>query len=385
VRFPYLASGYLLSVGDRPRLLLVITLAEAGGAQTSIANLLPALVSRYDVVVAAHGPGPLVAAVQAAGARYVPLAHVRREIDPWRDVRGLAELLGLCRRERPRIVHANCSKAGLLGIVAAAIARVPVRIYATHGWPFVWSAGPRRRAYEWGDRVIGRLATRIVCVSEAERRAALAAKVCSRARTVVIPNAVDVASAAVARENAGELPIIVSVGRLAAPKDFPTLLRALALLEPGSFRARIVGDGPQRALLEDEARRLGVSTVVEFLGERDDVQALLARSQVFVLATRSEAHPISLLEAMAAGLPVVASQVGGVPEILDGHGFLVPPGDADALAARLRQLVEDPGLRVEHGGRARREAARSFDLPRFHRAYVDLYANELASAGTAGS
>jgi glycosyltransferase involved in cell wall biosynthesis len=367
---------------ERLRLLLVITLAEAGGAQTSIARLLPAVAARYDVVVAAHGPGPLVTAAEEAGARYVPLAHLRREISPWHDLRGLAELVALCRRERPQIVHANCSKGGLLGIVAAALTRVPVRIYATHGWPFVWSTGARRRAYELGDRVIGRLATRIVCVSEAERRAALSARICPAERMLVIPNAVDVSSAATTHRNGG-VPTIVSVGRLAAPKDFPTLLRALARLEPGSFRARVVGDGPDRAALEEEARRLRVSTAVEFLGERDDVPALLAQSQVFVLATRSEAHPISLLEAMATGLPVVASDVGGVPEILDGHGFLVSPGDPDALAARLRRLVEDPALRAEHGGLARRAAETAFDVPRFHRAYLDLYAGELARAGIA--
>jgi glycosyltransferase involved in cell wall biosynthesis len=310
----------------------------------------------------------------------VPLAHLRRDITPWRDLRALAELISLFRRERPEIVHANCSKAGLLAMVAGAVTRVPVRIYATHGWPFVWSSGVRRRIYEWGDRIIGRLATRIVCVSEAERRAALAARVCSPERMVTIPNAADVSVATRAVEN-GDVPTIISVGRLAAPKDFPTLLRALARLEPGSFRARVVGDGPERGALESEAGRLGLGTAVEFLGERADVADLLARSQLFVLATRSEAHPISVLEAMAAGLPVVASDVGGVPELLDGHGFLVAPGDADALAALLRRLVEDGELRSQQGLLARRAAETTFDLSRFHRAYLDLYAGELARAG----
>src|SRR5688572_21145397 len=127
----------------RPRVLMVITLAEAGGAQTSVASLLPALTARYDVVVAAHGPGPLVSAAEASGARYVPLAQLRREIGPLRDARALSELVSLCRRERPQVLHANCSKAGLLGMVAGAVTRVPVRIYTTHGWPFVWSKGIR--------------------------------------------------------------------------------------------------------------------------------------------------------------------------------------------------------------------------------------------------
>ena len=366
-------------MGLRPRVLLVITLAEAGGAQRSVASLLPALTTAYDVVVAAHGPGPLRSAAEGAGARYVPLEHVRREIDPRQDLLALRELAALCRRTRPQILHANCSKAGFAGMLAAALTRVPVRIYTTHGWPFVWSSGLSQRVYVWGDRLIGRLATRIVCVSEAERRAALQARICRAGRMVVIPNAVDVGPAtAFVRRNG--LPTIVSVGRLAAPKDFPTLLAALAQLETGSYRARVVGDGPQRAALEADAERLGLSAV-EFLGERDDVPELLRAAHVFVLPTRSEAHPMSVLEAMAAGLPVVASDVGGVPELLDGHGLLVPPGDADALAVALRRLIDDPALRARHGELARRDAETRFDLSRFHRAYLDLYANELVRAG----
>jgi glycosyltransferase involved in cell wall biosynthesis len=366
----------------RPRALVVITRAEVGGAQTFLAHLLPALAARYDVLVAANGPGPLQGAAETAGARYLPLQHVRREVDPRQDALGLAELVSLCRRERPHVVHANSSKAGTLGLLAALGTKVPVRLFTAHGWPFLWWSGLRGRTYLWAARLIGRCATTIVCVSEAERRAGVAAGVCRDGRTVVIPNAVDVSAALEARHDDGK-PTVLSVGRLAAPKDFETLVRALARLSPKGFRAVIVGDGPDRGALEAEVDRLGMRASVELLGERDDVRELMGEAAVFVLSSRSEGLPLSMLEAMAAGLPVIGSDVGGIPELAAGCGFVVRPDDPDALAAALAPLLRDPHLRRRHGRLARERAEAEFDIPRFHRAYLDLYASELARAGVA--
>jgi glycosyltransferase involved in cell wall biosynthesis len=371
-------------VADLPRILVVITLAEIGGAQTFLAQLLPALTRRYDVLVAAHGPGPVQRAAEASGARYVSLEHVRREVNPWRDSLGLAELIALCRRERPHVVHANSSKAAVLGLLAARLSGTPVRLFTVNGWSFLWWSGLRGRLYLWGDRVIGRLATRVVCVSEVERREGLAAGVCTPERTVVIHNAIDVADVPRARHE-GEMPTILSVGRLAPPKDFVILVRALAELGQGSFRAWIVGDGPDRASLEAEVEQLGLGGAVQFLGARHDVPELMAQADLFVLSSRSEGLPLSIIEAMAAGLPVVASAVGGVPELVANAGFVVPAADPNALAACLRRLVLDPELRRRYGALARRRAESEFDLPRFHRAYLDLYATELARRGIAAA
>ena len=137
---------------ERPRIVLLVTLSGVGGAQTYVAALVPALVERFDVVVAAHGDGPLRAAVQAAGARYVPLRHVRRALGP-RDVLGLLELVALLRRERPAVLHANSSKAGILGRVAAALTGVPVSVFTAHGWAFGARDGLSSTLYRWADRL----------------------------------------------------------------------------------------------------------------------------------------------------------------------------------------------------------------------------------------
>jgi glycosyltransferase involved in cell wall biosynthesis len=362
--------------------LLVITLAEVGGAQSYVAALLPALVGSFDVTVAAHGLGPLREAAASSGAQFVPLVHVRRAINPWRDLAGLLELVRLLRRERPDIVHASSSKAGVLARMAAALTGVPIRIFTAHGWAFGARGGTTSRLYRWADRLMRPLTTVTICVAERELEAGVAARTCDAAATVVIPNAVDVRGApTVAGER--ETPRIVTVGRLKAPKDFQTLARALSLLPQGSFEAEIVGDGPDRPELERRLRGLGLTESVRLAGSRDDVPALLAAADVFVLSSRSEGAPVSVLEAMAAGLPVVATRVGGVPELVeDGQtGFLVPPGDPAALTRVLAELLEDRALRRRLGDAGRQRARREFDLDPFRRAHVELYSRELAKRG----
>jgi glycosyltransferase involved in cell wall biosynthesis len=358
--------------------LIVITLAETGGAQSYVRDLVPALVERFDVVVAAHGSGPLRAAVAGAGARFVPLRHVRRSIST-RDLLGLAELVRLFRRERPDLVHANSSKAGVLARIAAGITRVPVRVFTAHGWAFSSAAAGSARLYLWADRLVRPLTTTVICVSESERSAGLAARTCSPDRTVVIHNAVEVDAAQQATPGGSPMRI-VSVGRLAPPKDFGTLLRAVARLRADDVATTLLGDGPDRPRLEAEIAELGLAGSVTLAGDVPDVATRLAGADVFVLSSCSEGMPISVLEAMAAGLPVVATDVGGLREVVEDGvtGFLVPAGDARALGERLAQLEADPALRCELGAAARRRAAADFALPGWRRRHVELYEDLLA-------
>jgi glycosyltransferase involved in cell wall biosynthesis len=176
---------------------------------------------------------------------------------------------------------------------------------------------------------------------------------------------------------------LIAVGRLKAPKDFLTLIRALAALADQEYEALIVGDGPDRSEVEAEIRRLGLEDRVQLAGERSDVPELLAASDVFVLSSRSEGLPVSVLEAMAAELPIVASRVGGVAELVVDRetGILVPPGDDAALAGALGRLVKDGELRRRLGAAGRARAESSFDLSGFRHAHLELYDRQLGLAG----
>jgi glycosyltransferase involved in cell wall biosynthesis len=354
-------------------LLIVITLAEIGGAQTYVAGLLPALSRSFEVTVAAWGPGPLIDACRANGVSFVPLRFVRRPLNPVYDLLGFFELLGLMRRLRPKIVHANSSKAGVLARLAAAAARVPIRIFTVHGWAFKAHEGFAARLYLTADRLMRPLTTMTICVSENERSAGLAMRTCSSARTTVFKNAVELQEAR--PDLATEPPLVLSVGRLKAPKDFWTLVRALASLPSGRCRLRIAGDGPERAALSEEIHRLQLDGAVELLGNRDDIGELLREAQLFVLSSRSEGLPMSVLEAMASGVPVVASSVGGIPELVidEETGLLVEPGDPQALAKAIAQMLDDRELRHRFGMAGRERARELFDPKRWCREHVDLY------------
>jgi glycosyltransferase involved in cell wall biosynthesis len=259
---------------------------------------------------------------------------------------------------------------------------VPIRFFTVHGWAFSAYSGLSGLLYRAADRLMAPLTTVTICVSEQELAAGLEAGACRAERSVVIHNAVDVAGAPRSRHDR-PVPRLIAVGRLKAPKDFLTLVRALAALPGGSFEALIVGDGPDRAQVEAEIERLGLEGSVRLTGERSDVPELLADADIFVLSSRSEGLPVSVLEAMAAELPVVASAVGGLAELVDdgGTGILVPAGDEQALAQALGRLVEDAELRRKLGAAGRARAEERFDLEAFRRAHLDLYHRQLALAG----
>lgn len=362
-------GGVALRARERPRVLIVITLAETGGAQTYVRNLLSMLVEEYDVTVAAHGEGPLAEATRASGATFVPLIHVRRPLDPFRDVAGFFELWRLCRKTRPNLVHLNSSKVGILGAAATALAGVRVRVFTAHGWAFNTETGIRAALYRTLHRMIRPLLTCVVCVSESELAVGLAARACLRSRSEVIRNGVPQRQAA-----EGSRSGIVTVTRLRAPKDIFTLVEAVAQHE-SLPQVTVVGDGPDRERLEEELAARGLDRRFDLVGDVPDAGPFLDRASLFVLSSRSEGLPMAVLEAMAAGLPVVATAVGGIPEVVrDGSsGLLAPPGDAAALGSALAELASNPERAAAFGTAGRRLIDEEFSIERCRQAHRELY------------
>jgi len=355
----------------RPRLLVVITLAEAGGAQTFCARLIAGLRDRYAIEVAAHGPlGPLVDTCRALDIPFHHLAHMRRRPHPVGDLRAVAELRALVRRIRPDAVQLNSAKAATLARVGLAGTGIPA-IYTVHGWSFAGRSGAEARAWTAIEWTTAPLARAIVCVSRYDRDLAVSHGVAGRAPTLVIHNGVVLPTAAPVRGAWPASPTLLCIARLSPQKDVATLLEALALPGCERWRLQVAGEGPDLAKLEAQIDRLGLRDRVQMLGQRDDVPALLVAADALVLPSNWEGLPFSILEAMAAGLPVVASIVGGVPELVrDGvTGALVPPRDVPALARALAQLDAD-GARARAQGRAGFELAHArFSLGRM----VDRY------------
>ncbi len=352
------------------RVLVVITRGEAGGAQVHVRDLVLGLRARVHYEVAVGDDEFLTQELRAAGVCVHVLRDLQRDLSPSKDLAALRALFDLIGALRPHLVHTHSSKAGQLGRLAAA-ARGVATIHTAHSWSFSDGIRLRRKALAIPvEAAMARLTHRFIVVSEADREVALRYRVAREEQVRVVHNGV-LDTGFRARPGSSTNPIVAMVARMADPKQHTLLLRAIATIR-APWRVRFIGDGPDRRSVERTAGELGIADRVDLLGVRSDVAALLAESHVGALISRQEGFPLAVLEAMRAGLPVIASDVGGVAEAV-GHeatGLLVPRDDEGALRVALGRMLEDPALRVRFG-RAGRTA------------YEDRFSIQQMLAGTA--
>lgn len=356
-----------------PHVLVIITRAEAGGAQVHVRDLVLGLADRFSITVAVGDDGFLVEALRAGGVDVRVVPALQREIAPKADRAALADLRALIRSVRPALVHTHSSKAGILGRLAARLEGVPA-LHTAHAWSFSDGIDWRRKAMTVPvEALVGRVTDRFVVVSEADREVGTRWRVARPAQVRVVHNGVSDTPLR-AEPGATGPPRLTMVARLAAPKQPVLLLEAFAAVG-GDAHLDLVGDGPDRATVEAAVARLGLSQRVTLLGNRRDVPDLLARSQVFALISRQEGFPLAILEAMRAGLPVIASDVGGVSEaVSDGvTGLLVPRDDRGALTAALQRLLGCPVTRREMGRAGRAAFEARFTLSRMLDATAAVY------------
>lgn len=272
------------------------------------------------------------------------------------------------------IVHTHNERPLIYSAPAARLARVQTVIHTKHGR----GVGNTRRQ-NWLVASIARLTDHFICVSDDCTRLAIEQGVPAK-RVSTLHNGIDLAS--FDGNGGAEAGPAVIVARLCPEKDHATLLRATALVmrqEP-NFRLRIAGDGPCRNDLQALAAQLQLGPGVEFVGLARDVPALLKQARLYVLSSISEGVSLTLLEAMASGLPIVATRVGGTPEVvIDGEtGLLVPAGDAERLAAALLQLWRDDRAGRSMGCAGRRRVQERFDVRRMVARYEELYGHSPA-------
>jgi glycosyltransferase involved in cell wall biosynthesis len=281
-------------------------------------------------------------------------------------------LAQLFRRERIDVVHTHDERPLLYGAAAARLARVPRVVHTRHGQK---ARNTRRQVVLF--RLAASLADRVACVSDDAAALTLREGVAPR-RVRTVRNGIDLARFAYTGPAPDEP--VVTVARLSPEKDVATLVRAaaVAVRELPSFRLEVAGDGVCMPALRQLTAGLGLEEHVRFHGEVRDIPALLGRARLFVLPSVEEGISLTLLEAMARGLPVVATRIGGNPEVVaDGEtGLIVPAREPDIMARAMLQLLSDPekGRRMGQAGRLRVET--HFDVRRMVSAYEALYRSE---------
>jgi glycosyltransferase involved in cell wall biosynthesis len=349
------------------RIVYIITRADdIGGAQVHVRDVATALHSAgHEVTVLAGSPGTLSDQLAEKGVPFEAVPALARAIAPWRDAQAVRQIRSILRRLRPDLVSVHTSKAGWLGRLAARLSGIPV-VLTAHGWAFTEGVpASQRRFYALVERMAGPLADHIITVCDFDRALALEKRIAPPHKITRIHNGViDHAGPQTAPRHSSPARVIMT-GRFSAQKDHAGLLRALAELCDLDWTLALAGDGPSQGDATRLAASLGIADRVDFLGMRKDVRDLLNRSDIYALISNWEGLPYGILEAMSAGLPVIASAVGGVPEaVIDGEtGVLVPRDDVVALRCALASLISDPGRRHRLGtaGRRRYEMAFRFD------------------------
>jgi glycosyltransferase involved in cell wall biosynthesis len=361
------------STRQRLTIALVGDSLHVGGVETHILSLLqhgdPTL---YRWLVIASASPDFERRAATLGARVL----MWKPRNLW-DAAAMLRLVRLIRSHGVDLLHAHGPRAAVFGRLAGRLLGLPI-VVTVHLPPYYYIRGQgltsrsKRRLYQKVEQLLNhRCTSSMIYVSSQVYREALSEGLTPRSRTAVIPNGIDLTryatggdkqSVRAALSTPAGATVVCCIGRLDPQKGIDVLLEAVHLLSvPGeTLRVWLVGDGSERAALEVRARRLGLESSVQFLGFRDDVAELLQASDVFVLPSRYEAMPITILEAMASGLPCVVTDVGDNAELVeDGvRGKVVPREDPHALVEAMNELMLNPALRRTMGEAARHTAQR---------------------------
>ena len=368
----------------KPHVMLVITKGEAGGAQSHVLALCEALVAQVRLTVVIGGPDApswLGDQLKGLGIQVLALPALQETLLPWRVWPAWQGLIDLIDTHAPNVVHAHSAMAGLVARMTRVQLDVPV-LYTVHGFGFKpqvpWV---RRQMASLAERALARWTTQIVCVSQHERDLAYQLPI-AHERVHVIPNGIAHLKAPL-DTTWHDIPHLIMVARMKSPKRHDVLLHALAQVRDKlghELPVTFVGDGPLFAQYVAQAEQLGLHKVT-WAGEITHVAPLLAQQDVLMLLSDHEGMPITVLEAMRAGLTIVASDLPGIREqVIAGQEALLVANNPDAVAEQLVRLAQEPYLRKRLGKAAQQAFESAFTVDRMAQRVLSLYAQCIEEA-----
>ncbi len=371
------------------KILYLITQSEWGGAQKYVYELATNLSSRgFDISVACGAGGILIDKLQERNIKVFVLKNLVRPINPYRDLLAFFKISKLIKREKPDLVHTSSSKAEILGNLAARLAGSKV-IFTAHGFVFNEATGFKRKILIWLERLAAKWADKIIAVSEFDRQNAINEKIMTAKKIITIHHGLNLEffknfkkDTVAIRNRIGmptNAPLVGTAANFYKTKGLKFLIEAAAIVikKIPSARFLIAGDGELRPQLEKQIRNLGLQNKIFLIGFREDALEIIAALDVFALSSLKEGLPFVLLEAGAFGRPVAATQVGGVPEIVDHakNGLLVPPADANSLAAAIFSLLSDKKTAEKFGSSLQKKIFSNFDFKKTLRETEAIYKN----------
>ena len=384
----------------------MIARLNVGGPALHVSYLTKGLAHRgYDTTLVAgklaRGEDSMSYVADSLGLDVRPLAAMHREVSPVYDPIAVTRLVGEIRRVRPHILHTHTAKAGAVGRAAALLAgdaRPPVIVHTYHGHVLSGYFDPlRTQFFRETERALARHTDRLVAVGPEVRDDLVELGVAPPEKFSVIRLGIDLESRVLTVDRRAEfrhlfgIPedrfVVGWIGRMTAIKRVPDILAAFKALRDRGVEATLclVGDGPDRDAIEQLASDLGIVRDVLLVGYQRDVAPYYAFFDALLLPSANEGTPVVAIEALAAERPVVATRVGGVPDVVDDgeSGFLVEVGDIEALAGRLEQLARDPELRARLGRTGRKRVVPRYRVERLVDDIDELYRELLTARGLA--
>ncbi len=355
---------------------LITHMEEVGGAQMHVGQLAVRLKEDgHDTWVVAGGATCEIQFVKKADIPVILLKDLKRRISFMSDVRSLRNLYFALKKLQPDLIACHSSKAGLLGRIAGWLLGIPV-VFTAHGWAFTEGV-PRNKRFIFSrlEKGAAILTKRIISVSEYDSRLALSQHIVPVRKMNTIRNGVPDIHLEHRAKPEGGPPVMMMVARFAPPKNQKDLLASLPMIRAHKWHLVLVGDGPTRKKTEEFAGSLGLEGKVHFAGNKADIACILRSAHIFVLISDYEGLPLSILEAMRGGLPIIASDVGGVKELVeDGlNGYLIRKGNRKDLADKLDRLLKDAELRKKMGQESRRLYEEHFTYEEMYRKTLSVY------------
>ncbi|MBX4199266.1 glycosyltransferase family 4 protein [Candidatus Parcubacteria bacterium] len=361
------------------KILYGITKSNWGGAQKYVYDMaLASQAAGHDVAVMCGGDGPLVSKLAEAGVRTINIPGFSRDIDMLDDAKRLWFIIKTVKAEKPDVFHINSSKMGGAGIFSGRLLGVPKIIFTAHGWPFReprhWLQNLIIEELSWITVLASHLT---ICVSEKDYED-MARKPLTREKLVVIHNGIDVShtNMRAGHKTGGDNVVVGTIAELHRNKGLDIGLRAFArAFKFTDAKLEIVGGGDERESLQRLSVELGIDSQVNLIGFRDNATALLSNFDIFILPSRKEGLPYTILEAGIAGLPVISTSVGGIPEIIKNGetGLLVPPEDPKALADALKKLSDNSSERERLGNNLHNFVKKNFSKEKMVEETLSLY------------
>jgi glycosyltransferase involved in cell wall biosynthesis len=360
-------------------ILYLITQSELGGAQAYCFDLAFNLKDEFDVFIGAGGKGALALKSELSGIKYYEIPHLKRSISPINDFFAILEIIKLIKKTKPDIIHLNSSKISILGSLATFIYKLSIVncqlliVYTAHGWVFneplsIW----KKLFYKYAEKFTARFKNKIICVSEFDYQTALEQKICPKEKLAMIHNGINEINFLPRQEARKKLNlpenkfIIGSIGNLYETKGFRYLIEATKkLVEEGlEILTVIIGEGQERKYLSKLIKKNKLENNLILAGRIPEAAELLSAFDLYICSSVKEGLSYTIIETMLNGLPIIATRVGGNPELIEDrrNGLLINSKDPDDLVKKIKILMNNTDLQQELSTQARIKAQEEFSL-----------------------